>query len=99
MVEIKLVTVESRECKGVGGLTEKGKEGTFWGNKSGLYTDWEGCYMVYTFVKTHQTDYLKYFHLFYVNYTFKKLIKKHTMRSEGSVLESVGFSNRRPHRS
>lgn len=44
----------------VGGLTEKGKEETVGDNKSILYIDWSDGYMVSTFVKTHQTDYLKF---------------------------------------
>lgn len=44
----------------VGGLTAKGKQETFGDNRSVLYIDWHGGYMVSTFVKIHQTDYLKF---------------------------------------
>lgn len=44
----------------VGGLTAKGKEETFGDNRSVLCIDWRGCYMVSTFFKSHQTDYLKF---------------------------------------
>lgn len=79
------------DCK-----AERGKLGE---SKSVLCIDWGGVYMVYTFVKTHQTEFLKYFHLLYGNYTFRKLIKNHKMRPKFSVLESAGFDNRRPGRS
>ena len=40
-------------------MTAKGQEGTFRDKKNVLCVNWGGGYTVYTFVKTHQTEYFK----------------------------------------
>lgn len=82
-----------------GRRTGKRATGNFWGQqKCSVYrSGWWLC--MYAFVKTHQTESFKCFHLAYIKCTSIKLIKNHKMRSKFSVLELVGFSNKGPSKS